>query len=106
MSTRAEPAFESIGRRCYQAREYLEDVPAAVAAAAQLLVEEAAWLQIDQGDFKPPMNHRRFCAIVALMGAAADALRDKAEAILSELPEITTGRGGKRDPALAEEMEL
>jgi len=52
------------------------------------------------------MNHRRFCAIVALMGAAADALRDKAEAILSELPEITTGRGGKRDPALAEEMEL
>jgi hypothetical protein len=64
MSTNPRPPFEAIGRRCYWSREMLEGVPAAIAAAAELLVEEAAWLPSHQGDFNAPMDHRRFCAVL------------------------------------------
>jgi hypothetical protein len=87
MSTNPRPPFEAIGRRCYWSREMLEGVPAAIAAAAELLVEEAAWLPSHQGDFNAPMDHRRFCAVLTLMGTAAYAMSNKVTAILGELPD-------------------
>jgi hypothetical protein len=105
VSTNPRPPFEAIGRRCYWSRELLEDVPAAIAAAAGLLVDETAWLSCDQGDFKPPMDNRRFCAILTLMGTAANAMSDSVTAILGELPETTADRSSERDLAPAEEAE-
>jgi hypothetical protein len=51
---RQSPPFDSIGRRCYQSRDFLEDVPLAIAAAVELFLEEAAWLPSDQGVSRGP----------------------------------------------------
>lgn len=87
MSTSPHPPFETIGHRCHASRELLEDVPLAIAAAAELLLKEAAWLPSDQGDFKAPMDHRRFGAVLTLMATAATAVSERVTAILGDPPD-------------------